>query len=286
MKAILFFLLTALFWGLNFHLAKVMLKEVGFVEAGFWRYFFGVIPLLFLTLKSLPTRNEIVENIVGLSLVGIVCLFGFNLFFFLGLKNSPAINGALIVSLTPGLTVIFSGFILKTPFERNHVIGVAISLLGVLYLILKGNIGSFSEIEFNTSDLLFIVSTTFFALQNVFVKKYGGRISNRNFTFLTNLLCMMSFLVLLPFLGIESITGHTSMFWLSAIGIGVFGTAVAYFLWNAGIKLTSANQAGIFINVVPLSTAMFSIIIGETLFAYHLISGIFIIIGILIMRWK
>jgi len=286
MKAILFFLLTALFWGLNFHLAKVMLKEVGFIEAGFWRYFFGVIPLLILALKTLPTRKEIKENILGLSLVGIVCLFGFNLFFFLGLKNSLAINGALIVSLTPGLTVIFSRIILKTPFERNQAIGVGISLLGVLYLILKGNIGSFSEIEFNVSDLLFIVSVTFFALQNVFVKKYGGKISNRNFTFLTNLLCMLSFLVLLPFLGVGDIANYSLMFWLSAIGIGVFGTAIAYFLWNAGIKLTSANQAGIFINVVPLSTAMFSIILGEKMFSYHLISGIFIVLGILVMRRK
>lgn len=284
MKAILYFTLTAIFWGLNFHLAKIMLQEVKFIEAGFWRYFFGVIPLLFLVLKSLPSRKEIIDNIVGLSLVGIVCLFGFNLFFFLGLKNSPAINGALIVSLTPGLTVLFSCFILKTPLERNHIIGVIISLLGVLYLILKGNISSFEEIEFNGSDLLFLVSVTFFALQNVFVKKYGGKISNKSFTFLTNLLCMLSFMVLLPFLGMASITDHSLAFWLSAIGIGIFGTAIAYLLWNAGIKLTSANQAGIFINVVPLSTALFSIIIGETLYSYHLISGVFIILGILIMK--
>ncbi len=284
MRAILFFTITAIFWGLNFHLAKIMLNEVRFIEAGFWRYFFGVLPLLVLAYKGLPSLKIIQEQFKGIFLVGFVCLFGFNLFFFLGLMNSPAINGALIVSLTPALTILFSNRILKTPLERMQLLGVGISLIGVLYLILKGNFSSLAQIEFSKSDLLLLVSSSFFALQNVWVKKYAGVISNRNFTFLTNLICMLSFLLILPFIGMEPVLSHSAVFWLSAIGIGFFGTAVAYFLWNAGIKLTSANQAGVFINVVPFSTAIFSVILGEQLFSYHLISGICIVLGIFVMR--
>lgn len=284
MRAILYLATTAIFWGLNFHLAKIMLKEVGFVEAGFWRYFLGVIPLFFLVYKDLPSLSLIRENLKGLLLVGVVCLFGFNLLFFLGVLYGPAINGALIVSITPMLTVLFSNRILKTPLERKQILGLLISLGGVLYLILKGEFSNLSEIELSGSDILLLIASIFFALQNVWVKKYGGKMSNKNFTFLTNALCMLSFLFLLPFVGVENLGTHSFSYWLAAIGIGVFGTAAAYFLWNAGIKLTNANQAGIFINVVPLSAAIFSVIFGEELFFYHLVSGAFIILGVVVMR--
>ena len=283
MRAFVYFTITAIFWGLNFHFAKMMLQEVGFIEAGFWRYLFGVIPLFFLVYKKLPSRSLILKNIKGVSLVGIVCLFGFNLLFFGGLIHSPAINGALIIAMTPSLTILFSNLILKTPLLRKQLFGVMISFLGVLYLILKGNIGSFSSLEFSWSDILLLGASTLFALQNVWVKKYGGDLSNKNFTFLTNLFCMLSFLLLLPFVGVETVSQYSSTFWIAAIGIGCFGTSLAYFLWNAGIQLTSAAQAGIFINVVPLSAAFFSVVFGEVLQDYHLISGGLIIIGVLII---
>ena len=89
--------------------------------------------------------------------------------------------------------------------------------------------------------------------------------------------------MLLPLVGIEPITVHPSSFGLSITGIGFLGTALAYFLWNAGIHLTSANHAGIFINMVPLSAASFSILFGETLYGYHFISGVFIIVGALVI---
>ena len=283
MRAFLYFTVTAMFWGLNFQLAKMMLQEVRFMEAGFWRYLFGIIPLFLFAYKKLPPLSVIKDNLKGILLIGVVGLFGCNLFFFLGMRDSPAINGALIMSITPALTLLFSNLILKTPLKTQQLVGVFISFIGVFYLILKGNLSAFSEIEFSWSDLLLLTGGSFFAIQNVWVKKYGGQLSNTNFTFFTNLFCMLSFMLLLPLFGMNTVTTYSTYFWLAAIGIGFFGTSVAYYLWNAGIQLTSANQAGIFINVVTLFAAFFSVIFGETLYSYHLISGVFVIIGVLII---
>jgi len=285
-KAFIYFTITAIFWGLNFHFAKIMLQEAHFIEAGFWRYFFGVIPLLLLAIRKLSSVEELIRNISGVLLVGVVCLFGFNFFFFLGLMYSPAINGSLIVSLTPALTLLYSNRILGAPLESRDLVGVFIAFLGVLYLILKGNITDFSNLNLNWGDILLFAAANFFALQNVWSKKYGGKLSNINFTFFTNLACMLSFLILLPFIGGIKVPDFSGSFWLSAIGIGFFGTSLAYFLWNKGIQMTSANQAGIFINVVPLSTAAFSLVLGEVLFGYHLVSGLLIITGVVIIMSK
>ena len=262
MKAILYLTTAAILWGINFHFAKTMMNDVKFIEAGFWRYLFGILPLFALAYKQLPSWKVIRENLKGVVLVGVVCLFGFNILFFIGMKYSPAINGALIISMSPMLTLLFANRILKTPLERKHIIGVSISLIGVLYLISKGNLLNFLEIDFSFSDILLLICSTLFAFQNVWIKQYGSNISNINFTFLTNLICFLGFLMVLPFTGTGNIQSYSFTFWFSAIGIGFFGTAAAYYLWNEGIKLTSPNQAAMMINIIPLSAAVISIILG------------------------
>ena len=286
MKAYIYFTITVICWGLNFHLAKVMLQQSHFIEAGFWRYLFGVVPLFILAYKGLPSFRVLLKNITGVLLVGVVCLFGFNFCFFLGLKYSMAINGSLIMSLAPALTLLYSNLILKTPLKPQELLGVFISLLGVIYLILKGNLYNFASFAFSWGDIILLFAANFFALQNVLSKKYGSQLSNMNFTFFTNLFCMLSFLVLFPFIIEVEVPSYSSSYWLSAIGIGGFGTALAYLLWNKGIQLTNANKAGIFLNAVPLTTAGFSLVFGEVLYGYHLISGIIILVGVFILIKK
>ncbi|MEL7532069.1 MAG: DMT family transporter [Bacteroidota bacterium] len=286
MKAILYFSLAAVFWGLNFHFAKLMLAETDFLEAGFWRFLFAVSPLLLWVLKDFPTWAIIRENLLGISLIGVLGLFGFNLFFFLGMVNSPAINGALIINITPILTLLLSRVMLKTPLRRNQLIGVGISLFGVIFLITKGDLTNLLQLGFSGSDLLLLGASMSFALQNVWFKQYGQKIPNRTFTFLTNSLCLICFVLVLPFSGIESSGSLSTSYWGAALGIGLLGTSVAYYFWNEGIQLTSANQASIFSNLIPLSTAIFSILLGERLFTYHWISGAIIILGVIVLQVK
>ena len=284
MKAIFYLIIATIFLGLNFHLAKVILKEVNFIEAGFWRFLFGVVALLILGVKNLPSLKTIHKNLKGISLTGFIGLFGFNLFFFLGLLNTSAINAALIVSLNPALTILFSHKILKTQITKIQIIGVVIAFFGVTYLILKGNITNFSNIQFSYGDILILIANVFFALHHVWVKKYAGAISSLNFTLLTSLCCLIGFFILLPISGIEMVTTHTSNFWMAVFGIGCLGTALAYFLWQKGIQITGADKAGIYMNIVPLSAALFAILFNEALHTYHLIGGLCIVIGLLISK--
>ena len=284
MKATFYLIIATIFLGLNFHLAKVILKEVNFIEAGFWRFLFGVVTLTILGVKKLPSLKIIQKNLKGISLTGFIGLFGFNLFFFLGLLNTSAVNAALIVSLNPALTLLFSFKILKTLINKIQITGIIIAFFGVSYLILKGNITSFSNIQFNYGDILILIANVFFALHHVWAKKYNTSISSLNFTLLTSLCCLVGFLILLPINGVETITAHTNNFWVAVFGIGCLGTALAYFLWQKGVQVTGADKAGIYMNVVPLSAALFAILFNEHLYTYHLIGGLLIVTGLLISK--
>ncbi len=194
MKATFYLIIATIFLGLNFHLAKIILKEVGFIEAGFWRFLFGVGALVLLGFKKSLNLQLITKNIKGISLTGFIGLFGFNIFFFLGLMNSSAVNAALIISLNPALTILFSHKILKTSITKNQLLGILIAFMGVTYVILNGEITNFTSLQFNYGDILILIANIFFALHHVWVKKYGATISNLNFTLLTSTCCLIVFL--------------------------------------------------------------------------------------------
>ncbi len=286
MKATNYLIASTILLGLNFHLAKVILKEVDFLEAGFWRFLFGVLTLIVLGFKNLPNFKIIRPSLKGILLTGFIGLFGFNFFFFLGLLHTSALNAALIVSLNPALTIVFSKLILKTSIDKIQIIGIIIALFGVTYLILKGNITNLIHIQFNSGDILILIANVFFALHHVWVRKYNSAISNLNFTFLTSLCCLIGFIFLLPINGVPKVTIYTSNFWLASIGIGILGTALAYFLWQKGVQIKGADKAGVFTNIIPLSTALFAVVFGENLHQFHLIGGLCIGFGLLISKKK
>ena len=286
MRSRLYLIIAAVLWGLNFHFASYMLQETSFVEAASWRYIFGVVPLLLFSINSIRKMSFRNIPIKGILLVGVVGLFGFNIFFFLGLKYTSPVNAALIVSLNPMITIWLSALILKTPITRFHVIGAIISIIGVAILVIQGSVSNLLALNFNKGDLLIFIANTVFALHHIWVKQYKGSFSNLNFTTLTNLICLLCFLLLLPTTSYTIGCEHSENYWYWAMGIGTFGTAVAYLLWNQGLTQIGPDRAGIFMNIVPLSAAVSAFVLGEQLYGYHLISGVVIIAGIIISQYR
>ncbi len=284
MRAELYLLISVIFWGLNFHFAKYMLAESSYVEAATWRYIFGVGTLLFLGWRSLKKIDLSTISVKGILLIGIIGLFGFNVLFFKGLEYTEAINASLIVSLNPILTIGFSGFMLGTQITPNHVVGAMISLLGVIFLLFQGEVSNIQSLDLNKGDIIIFVGVTVFALHNVWVKQYKGHLSNINFTSLTNAVCLLGFLFLIPFDTNGLQIDHINWYWLWAIGIGTFGTAIAYLFWNRGITMIGPDKAGMFLNVVPFAVAITGVLLGEQLYGYHIVSGLIILSGVLMAQ--
>lgn len=275
---------AAILWGMNFHFAKIMLNESSFIESATWRYIFGVVPLIIISWNTIKATNLKSLPIKGILLIGFVGLFGFNIFFFIGLQYTTPLNAALIMSLNPITTIILSKSILKTKLTKHHILGALVSLTGALFLITKGNISDFSTNKLNTGDLMILIANILFALHHVWVKQYREQLSNQYFTTITNTVCLIAFLFLVSFEGNGISFHHSNMYWISAIGIGCFGTALAYVLWNEGVYRTGANRAGIFMNIVPLTTAVTGLFLGESLELFHFVSGFLILLGIFIFK--
>ncbi len=287
MKANLFFLITTVLWGLNYHFTKFLVAETSPFEAALWRYGLASLTMFIFTFNHLPKWKDIKTNFTGLFLVGFVGLFVFNYLFFLGMVETSPINALLIIGLNPAFTLLLSALILKTEINLRQVVGILIALVGILYLLFKGDVTAILYLHFSHGDALIIAACIFFALHHVFVKKYSANMDSTNFSFLCAVVCFIPLL----FINITAndygnLSEYTSRFWLSAIGIGCFGTGISYYLWYKGIEMTSAPKAAIFMNVVPLSGAIFSWALGDPMYIYHAISAFLVVFGIMVMQLK
>lgn len=284
-KYALLLLLPAVFWGLNFHLAGVMLAYSNVAEAGFWRYAFGVGALLVLGYRQgLPKIAEVRKDGLTLFLVGFVGLFLFNYFFFLGLDSTSAINGSLIVSLNPACTLLMARMVLGTPIKANHWMGIGLALIGAIYFLSEGNLQAFWGLGIGSGDGLMLVATLLFAFHHVWVKKYKGPLDNQQFTFATNLLCFLGFVCIMPIYEFGHVSTYPAAYWLAGATMGVIGTAIAYYIWNLGIEHLGAPQTGIYINLVPVATVALAAFFDEPISEHQIVGGLIIIVGVVIMQ--
>lgn len=263
-----------------------MLASVHFIEAGFWRYLFGVTVLAIYVRKSFPGWRVLQTHITGILIVGVLGLFCFNLLLFWGLKYTSSINASLIISLNPIVTLFLAYLFLKSSINYRQIVGAGLGVIGVAYLLSKGNLLKLHLIVFSKGDVLILFAMFLSAFYHIWVKKYTTQVSGEHFTLLTNLVCLLSFVLVIPFFIEPHAINYGKQFWGAAILFGTLGTATTYILWNKGVIIVGAGKAGIFMNIVPFSTAAIAVLLGKDLSVFHIISGALIFSGVVISQIK
>ena len=112
--------MAAIFWGANFNLAKPVVAEMGPYVAGASRYLLAAAIMILIT--QVMRESTPLKHLRTYLILGVVGVFGFNLFFFLGMETTSAVNGALIMALNPLLTAILGYLILRDLPSRQQMI--------------------------------------------------------------------------------------------------------------------------------------------------------------------
>ncbi|MBJ6798684.1 DMT family transporter [Geomonas propionica] len=281
--------LSALIWSGNFVISRAMnnvIPPAGFV---FWRWVVALIVLLPVVLPRLREQWPIVR--ANLPLVGISGLFGVTLFNFLiytAMHSTTAINAALVNSAIPIFIIMFARiFYGQRVMLRQHA-GIALSLVGVAAIILRGNPARILTLSFNRGDLLVLLAAIVWALYSVAIKRYPQGLNPFVFLF-----CMTvcGLVLLIPFYGYEISQGHL-MTWnlptiLSILYVGVLASVVAFTAWNHGLRVVGPHVGGQFVHLMPaFSTIMAVAFLGERLQSFHVAGIVLIFAGIICATYK
>ncbi len=278
--------MVALFYGANYSIASIVLKETSLPPAGFILIRVGIALVLFILTALIFVRETIESR--DLLRVFLCAIFGvaFNqLTFFEGLLRTSNIHAALLMTATPLLVLVFALVFKQENWSKYKFAGILIGMSGAVLLI--SNAQSQGQSSSIIGDLFIFVNASSFALYLVLVRRLMAKYHPITITAYT---FAFGFLLVLPF-GYQQCmdtdwSAFTHKHWLS-LGFVVFAsTYLAYLFNNVAIRLTSSTVVSSYIYFQPLIAGFISIyFFGESLEMYHILSMVLIFWGVYLVSF-
>ena len=276
--------LTALFWAGNIVLARYVAGHLPPVTLTCIRWIGVFLILLPFALPHLkrdwPALRAKLPLMVLLSATG----FAFNnVISYWAMQYTQALNALLIQSSGPLFVALWSLVLFGVRLTWAQLAGIIISLLGVVTIILRGDLSALAGIRLNKGDVMFASSLLAFGL-------YSALMPRRP---VTHQLSLISFtvacgaLLLLPFSIWEYSTGRTLKFDAITMAtlayVVIFPSTLAYLFFNRGIALIGPNRAAPFFHLVPVfGSAMAILLLGEQPRLFHLVGYVLVLAGVVI----
>jgi len=289
-RAYLYLTLCTLFWSGNFIVGKVAtLFEIPPLTLNFYRWFLAFLILCPFTLKGVIMNfKEIKKNFLVLVIMGFTSISVFNSVVYYSLNYTQVLNGVLMISTIPVFIIFFSGLFKTESIRIYQIIGVVISLMGVISIITKLDLSLLLSLKLNKGDLWMLVAMISWTTYSLLLGK--KKVKLEPFIFLQTII-IIGLLFLLPMYIAEMLVGKkiTINFpVIMTIGYVVFFAGIgAYTFWNAAIKLIGPSRSGVFLHLMPIFSSLMAVfLLGEQFSFHHIVGTLLIISGILLSSKK
>jgi drug/metabolite transporter (DMT)-like permease len=276
--------LTSLFWAANIVLARYVAGVVPPMTLSCVRWVGAFILLWPFAKEHLkrdwPTLRANLPLLLLLSATG----FAYNnAASYVALQYTQALNALLIQSSGPLFIALWSLLLFGLRLTWAQLAGIAISLAGVLTILLRGDLTTLATIHFNKGDLMFASAVLAFGL-------YSAVMTRRP---VTHPLSLITFtmgcgsLMLVPFAVWEIAGGFAPKADLLTAAtlayVVIFPSALAYLFLNRGIALIGPNRAAPFLHLVPVfGSVMAIVLLGEQLKLFHVVGYALVLAGVII----
>ena len=221
-----------------------------------------------------------------------LALFGislFDLFLFIAGQTTPALNIALVSTLSPILTAVVARVFIGEKNPAALYVGCVVSMCGVAYLVTDGDLSQLLSLELGRGDLFVIGTCMMSACYNTTVKAVSGKISQRA---LLGAMFILGCLFLVPiylweiYSGVE-IVEVTPVMWSTLVYLAIGASILCYFFWNVAVGIIGASRTTQFYYVIPLLSGFFAwAFLGEPVSSTQIQGGIIIFGGIFLSMFS
>ncbi|MFC2114872.1 DMT family transporter [Bacteroidota bacterium] len=204
----------------------------------------------------------------------------------IGLTKISASLAAVIISLIPLFVPIGAYLLLKERVTVLNIVGILISFLGVLIVILKPD---FSLNAAPVGIYLMLVAVMCAVGYTLMVKKLSKRYNPYSITTYQNIFGTMMFLPLFLVFDLKEFAGiqHSMKAILNLGYLAIFGSSIAFVLFNYSIKTIGVTRTEIFSNLIPVLTAVFAyFMLGEELGMKKVIGILVVLAGLFLSQLK
>lgn len=277
-------LFVAFCWAATIIAARLATPEIPPLTINFWRWTIGLLAVLPFTARALIAKRSIVlAHWRDLFLLGFLNMTAFGGLFFLGLAETQAINGSILLATMTINIVLVSWLFFGVRVSRLQICGVAIGFAGILTIVVRGEPSVLLTLSVGFGDPLVWIGTIFYAFYSTNLKRAPQALTP---TELMAVLCAVGTITCLPLFVLEAVVLGRVADWtpgaMAAVGfIALFPSLIAQILWVAGVARVGANTAGYFVYTVPVFGSLMAIgLLGEEIRWYHAAGIALVFIGI------
>lgn len=281
-NAYLMLVIAPLLWGGN--------AVAGRMAAGEWEPFTitGVrwlcATLLLLPFAWNPIKKDwlvIKQNWLTLFLLGSLGMAAFNLLMYWSLNYTTAINVSIEQASMPVLIMLANFFILSQRVRWLQIVGLLMTLCGVLLTTTAGEPQRFFVEGLNRGDAIMLLACVFYA-GYTFGLRWRPDIHWLSFLFV---IAIAAFVTTIPFVTWELVQQPFVLpsfhGWMVLLYVIVFPTIVSQLCYARGVQLLGSNRAGLFLNLVPIFGSVLAVLIlGESFRWYHFVGLAMVLAGI------
>ncbi|MBR1219179.1 DMT family transporter [Bradyrhizobium sp. U87765 SZCCT0131] len=267
-------LIAIVLWAGNVIASRLSAHVIGPQAITFYRLVLAVALMsTFVLVPAWRNRATIWPLIGKLAILGFLAMCLFQSLSYLAAESTTATNMAVFTALTPLLTVLLSIALLGEAPTLGMVVGGVMSFAGLIWLVSGGDPSALLAQGVHLGDALMFVAALVYALYGVLLKRWALPLPGWQSTYM-QALCALA--IMFPAL----LATPVPMRQLDATTLpliayaGGLASVVLPFFWIRGVEQLGPSRCAIFMNLLPVLTAVIAVaMLHEPIRAYHLIGG-------------
>lgn len=284
--AIFLLIACSLIWGTSFILIKQGLKVFDPDEVGALRV--SAAALFLLPAALLKLRELKASHFPKLLLSGLMGIFFPAFLFSMAQTRMDSSIAGILNTLTPIFTMIIGAVLFQQRFRVLAVVGIVLGFAGTFMLMLSRSGGKVEGV--NLYALLIVIACVLYGSNLNFIKFKIADVGSLAITSVSLILIgPLAMLYLFLFTDFTSKFSTHEGAW-PAFGyivlLGMMSTAIATFLFNRLVKISTPLFASSVTYVMPIVAVMWGVLDGERLFIGHYIGMVAILGGVYLANRK
>jgi drug/metabolite transporter (DMT)-like permease len=271
-------------WSGNFIVARGLSDNIPPISLAFYRWTVAVIVFTPFAGKNLYREWPIIKkHVTYFSITSFLGITTFNTLIYFAGQTTTALNLSLIAITFPIFIILFSRILYKELLTVKKGLGITLVLIGVLFLITKGNVSTLLSISFTMGDVWMLIASIIFAVYSLFLKNKPEKLSVKALqlsTFILGLLFLFPFFLWEQTTVQQSFLNQTTL--PAILYVGIFASLCAFVLWNKSIIILGPAKAGMVYYTLPLFSGFLGyLFLHESISMIHFYSMILIFSGII-----
>ncbi|RYY78449.1 MAG: DMT family transporter [Moraxellaceae bacterium] len=276
---------AVLIWSVNVVIARVAVDVISPLSISFYRWFFALLVLTPIVLPQVwPQRHIVLRYLPKLAVLGLFGMVVYQGLAYIAAHSTSATNMGIINGLIPLVTIVMASFLLKEKPSAFAIAGGLLSLLGLAVLIGQGNPANILSGNIHHGDCLMLMAVIAYAGYGVLLRRWQIPLNTWHSVYVQIFFGALFQLPLVMYAGFSPITMQNG--WIIIFSC-IFPSILAPFLWMKAIAALGPNRSSIFMNLLPVFTALIAIFwLGEQWHSYHTLGGLLALGGVVLAQIK